>query len=188
MVTADAVVFGPRERLIGFDAAEHPVALQLGGAEPRRLAEAAAHRRRLRLRRDQSQLRLPVRPGAERPLRRLPDARAGAGRRMRRRDGRGGRRAGHRQMPHRRRRAGAGRGALRLRRGGQGRGRGGARRPCPQGLARRPEPQGQPHRSAARLCAGLCAEARPSRLADRPQWRGRRPRRRPKRISPMSTG
>jgi tRNA-dihydrouridine synthase A len=42
MVTADAVVFGPRERLIGFDAAEHPVALQLGGAEPRRLAEAAA--------------------------------------------------------------------------------------------------------------------------------------------------
>ncbi len=42
MVTADAVVFGPRERLIGFDAAEHPVALQLGGAEPRRLAKAAA--------------------------------------------------------------------------------------------------------------------------------------------------
>jgi tRNA-dihydrouridine synthase A len=41
MVTADAVVFGPRERLIGFDPAEHPVALQLGGAEPSRLAEAA---------------------------------------------------------------------------------------------------------------------------------------------------
>jgi tRNA-dihydrouridine synthase A len=41
MVTADAVVFGPRERLIGFDAAEHPVALQLGGAAPSRLAEAA---------------------------------------------------------------------------------------------------------------------------------------------------
>jgi tRNA-dihydrouridine synthase A len=41
MVTADAVVFGPRERLIGFDADEHPVALQLGGAEPGRLAEAA---------------------------------------------------------------------------------------------------------------------------------------------------
>lgn len=41
MVTADAVVFGPRERLIGFDATEHPVALQLGGAEPKRLAEAA---------------------------------------------------------------------------------------------------------------------------------------------------
>jgi tRNA-dihydrouridine synthase A len=41
MVTADAVLFGPRERLIGFDADEHPVALQLGGAEPGRLAEAA---------------------------------------------------------------------------------------------------------------------------------------------------
>jgi tRNA-dihydrouridine synthase A len=41
MVTADAVVFGPRERLIGFDPAEHPVALQLGGADPARLAEAA---------------------------------------------------------------------------------------------------------------------------------------------------
>ena len=40
MVTADAVVFGPRERLIGFDASEHPVALQLGGADPARLAEA----------------------------------------------------------------------------------------------------------------------------------------------------
>jgi len=42
MVTADAVVFGPRERLIGFDAAEHPVALQLGGSDPRRLTEAAS--------------------------------------------------------------------------------------------------------------------------------------------------
>ena len=41
MVTADAVVFGPRERLIGFDAAEHPIALQLGGSDPARLAEAA---------------------------------------------------------------------------------------------------------------------------------------------------
>ena len=42
MVTADAVVFGPRERLIGFDPFEHPVALQLGGADPARLAQAAA--------------------------------------------------------------------------------------------------------------------------------------------------
>ncbi len=41
MVTADAVIHGPRERLLGFDAAEHPVALQLGGAEPGKLAEAA---------------------------------------------------------------------------------------------------------------------------------------------------
>jgi tRNA-dihydrouridine synthase A len=41
MVTADAIVFGPRERLIGFDDFEHPLALQLGGADPARLAEAA---------------------------------------------------------------------------------------------------------------------------------------------------
>jgi len=42
MVTADAILFGPRQRLLGFDASEHPVALQLGGADPDRLAHAAA--------------------------------------------------------------------------------------------------------------------------------------------------
>ncbi len=41
MVVADAVIHGNRERLIGFDPAEHPVALQLGGCEPEKLAEAA---------------------------------------------------------------------------------------------------------------------------------------------------
>jgi tRNA-dihydrouridine synthase A len=41
MVTADAVIHGPRERLLGFDPVEHPVALQLGGAEPDKLAAAA---------------------------------------------------------------------------------------------------------------------------------------------------
>ena len=41
MVTAMAVVRGDREKLLGFDAAEHPVALQLGGSEPGLLAEAA---------------------------------------------------------------------------------------------------------------------------------------------------
>jgi tRNA-dihydrouridine synthase A len=41
MVTAEAVIRGERERLIGFDAREHPVTLQLGGSEPARLAEAA---------------------------------------------------------------------------------------------------------------------------------------------------
>jgi tRNA-dihydrouridine synthase A len=42
MVTADAVLFGPRERLLGFDRAEHPIALQLGGSDPGKLGEAAA--------------------------------------------------------------------------------------------------------------------------------------------------
>ena len=41
MVTADAVIHGQRDYLIGFDPAEHPVALQLGGSEPKKLAEAA---------------------------------------------------------------------------------------------------------------------------------------------------
>ncbi len=41
MVTAEAVIRGDRMRLLGFDPSEHPVALQLGGAEPARLAEAA---------------------------------------------------------------------------------------------------------------------------------------------------
>ena len=40
MVVADAAVRGDRERLLGFDPAEHPVALQLGGSEPQMLAEA----------------------------------------------------------------------------------------------------------------------------------------------------
>jgi tRNA-dihydrouridine synthase A len=41
MVTAPAVLHGDRERLLGFDPAEHPVALQLGGADLRELASAA---------------------------------------------------------------------------------------------------------------------------------------------------
>ncbi|WP_352766568.1 tRNA dihydrouridine(20/20a) synthase DusA [Mesorhizobium sp. M0684] len=41
MVVADAVIHGARERLLGFDDSEHPVALQLGGAGPGKLAEAA---------------------------------------------------------------------------------------------------------------------------------------------------
>jgi tRNA-dihydrouridine synthase A len=41
MVTADAVIHGARERLIGFSRVEHPLALQLGGSERRKLAEAA---------------------------------------------------------------------------------------------------------------------------------------------------
>ncbi len=40
MVTSPAVVHGPRDRLLGFDPAEQPVALQLGGSDPGELAEA----------------------------------------------------------------------------------------------------------------------------------------------------
>ncbi len=41
MVVADAAIHGPRERLLGFDESEHPVALQLGGSDPEKLAKAA---------------------------------------------------------------------------------------------------------------------------------------------------
>ena len=41
MVTADAVLHGDTERLLQFDPAEHPVALQLGGSEPAAMAAAA---------------------------------------------------------------------------------------------------------------------------------------------------
>ncbi|ACA18721.1 TIM-barrel protein, yjbN family [Methylobacterium sp. 4-46] len=41
MVTTGAVLHGPRERLIGFDPAEQPVAIQLGGSDPADLAAAA---------------------------------------------------------------------------------------------------------------------------------------------------
>jgi tRNA-dihydrouridine synthase A len=42
MVTADAVLHGKQDRLLAFSPEEHPVALQLGGSDPVRLAEAAA--------------------------------------------------------------------------------------------------------------------------------------------------
>ena len=40
MVTSAAILHGPRERLLGFDAVEHLVAVQLGGSDPKELAEA----------------------------------------------------------------------------------------------------------------------------------------------------
>ncbi len=74
MVTANAVLHGPRERLIGFDAREQPVAIQLGGCEPAAFGAGRENRGGFRLLRNQPQCRLPVRPGEERRLRRLPDA------------------------------------------------------------------------------------------------------------------
>ena len=41
MVTAEAVLYGNRERVLGFSPEEHPVGLQLGGSDPSKLAEAA---------------------------------------------------------------------------------------------------------------------------------------------------
>ncbi len=41
MITSHALCHGDRQRLLGFDAFEHPVALQIGGSESRQMAECA---------------------------------------------------------------------------------------------------------------------------------------------------
>lgn len=41
MLTTGAIIHGDRQRLLGFDPSEHPVALQLGGSDPGDLAIAA---------------------------------------------------------------------------------------------------------------------------------------------------
>ncbi len=43
MITAAALVHGKRDILLTFDAAEHPLALQLGGSDPAELASAASY-------------------------------------------------------------------------------------------------------------------------------------------------
>ena len=42
MLTTGAVLHGDRARLLRFDSSEHPLALQLGGSDPRALAHARA--------------------------------------------------------------------------------------------------------------------------------------------------
>ena len=41
MLTTGAIIHGDRARLLGFDQSEHPLALQLGGSDPRDLATSA---------------------------------------------------------------------------------------------------------------------------------------------------
>ena len=41
MLTTGAIIHGDRDRLLGFDGSEHPLALQLGGSSPRDLATSA---------------------------------------------------------------------------------------------------------------------------------------------------
>jgi len=42
MVVADAIIHGPRERLLGYNNCEHPVALQIGGSDTRKLSKATS--------------------------------------------------------------------------------------------------------------------------------------------------
>ena len=102
MVTADAVLRGDRSRLLGFDASEHPVALQLGGSEPDKLAEAA------RIGEDFGYDEINLNVGC--PSDRVQSGRFGAClmqepelvARMRGGDARCGERRRHGEMPHRR--------------------------------------------------------------------------------------
>lgn len=41
MVTQDAIIHGDREHLLGYNPQEHPLALQLGGSDPQKLAQCA---------------------------------------------------------------------------------------------------------------------------------------------------
>jgi tRNA-dihydrouridine synthase A len=41
MITGDAILNGPHERLLAYDQTEHPISLQLGGSEPEKLAKCA---------------------------------------------------------------------------------------------------------------------------------------------------
>ena len=162
-------------RHLDFDAVEQPVALQLGGSEPADLAACARLGAALGLRRDQPQLRLPERARAARRVRRLPDGRAGAGRRLRARAMRDAV-ALPVTVKHR---IGIDRvesydfvrdfvgtvAARRLR---------GVHRPCPQRLAARHQPEGKPRAAAAALRAssGRCKRDFPA-LDVRPQRRHR---------------
>jgi len=40
MVVADAIIHGPRERLLSYAPVEHPIALQIGGSDPQKLIQA----------------------------------------------------------------------------------------------------------------------------------------------------
>ena len=41
MVVADAIIYGDKDFLISYNPEEHPVALQLGGSDPKKLSQAA---------------------------------------------------------------------------------------------------------------------------------------------------
>ena len=107
MVTADAVLHGDRVRLLGFDELEHPLALQLGGSDPGKLAEAA------KIAADFGYDEVNLNVGC--PSDRVRSGRFGAClmrepglvAAMRRRDAVRGHHSRHDQMPHRRGRTGS---------------------------------------------------------------------------------
>ena len=175
------------KRLLGFDASEHPVALQLGGSDPRDLATAA------KIGEDFGYDEINLNVGC--PSDRVKDGRFGAclmaepelvaaGVAAMKR---GGEHSGHRQVPDRHRRPGSGSGAgcagARRRRRRRRR----ADRSRPQGLAQRIVAEGKSRRPAARLRQGLSAEGRVAGCAHHHQRRHRAALPRQARILLMST-
>ena len=59
MVPVNALIYGDPERFLKFDQAEHPIALQLGGSDPKQLARGSIIGEQWGLRRDQLKCRLP---------------------------------------------------------------------------------------------------------------------------------
>ena len=186
MLTTGAIIHGDRERLLGFDASEHPVALQLGGSDPRDLATAA------KIGEDFGYDEINLNVGC--PSDRVKDGRFGA------------------CLMAEPALVAEGVAAMKravkipvtvkcrigiddqdpevaldvLARGVDRRRRGCADRACPQGLAQRIVAEGKPRHPAARLRQGLSAEGRAARRAHHHQWRHRQPRGGEGSISPMS--
>ena len=149
-----------------------------GAAAGRQRSRSARRRREagraLGLRRDQPQLRLPVRARADGQLRRLPDGGAGARRRLRQGDARCGFDSGDGQAPDRARPRRRLRFRPRLRRHRRGRRLRGLHRPCAQRRAEGTFAEGESRSSAAALRRRAPAEARFSGADDRPERRARR--------------
>ena len=174
MVTADAVLYGNRERVLGFSPEEHPVGLQLGGSDAAKLAEAA------RIGADYGYDEINLNIGC--PSDRVQSGRFGAclmaepdlvaecvaamGERAP--GSRSPSSAASASTTRTRRRASTGSSTWWREPGCRH-----LHRACAQSLAQGPEPQGEPRRAAARLRPRLSLEAAPARSRDRAQWRDR---------------
>ena len=177
MLTTGAIIHGDRARLLGFDASEHPVALQLGGSDPRDLATAAG------IGEDFGYDEINLNVGC--PSDRVKDGRFGACLMAEPElvaEGVAAMKRAVRIPVTVKCRIGIDdqdpevaldvAGARRDRRR-----RGRADRARPQGLAQRIVAEGKPRHPAARLRPGLSAEGRAARCAHHHQWRDRRHRR-----------
>ena len=176
MVTTGAVLHGDRARLLGFDPAEHPVALQLGGSDPAALAQCA------RIGADFGYDEINLNVGC--PSDRVQEGRFGAclmaepalvG------DCVAAMKAAVAIPVTVKCRIGIddqdpGGGAVRVHRRRQGGRRRRADRACAQGLAEGPVAAREPRRAAARLRPRVSPQGRASGPADRAQWRHRQRR------------